>query len=82
MDAPEVYAEAAWQERQDAEAALRDYLHDLPSERLMYYVFLSRYISPIANIAFLYGPQGSGKSKMLSRILQEKKRYIPLYLPA
>ncbi|KAN0124028.1 RNA12 domain containing protein [Russula decolorans] len=26
------------------------------------------------NIAFLHGPQGSGKSKMLSRILQDKKR--------
>ncbi|KAI0256515.1 RNA12 protein-domain-containing protein [Lactifluus subvellereus] len=59
LDAAEVDAEAAWQERQDAEVALRSYLHDLPT-----------------NIAFLYGPQGSGKSKMLTRILQEKKRPV------
>ncbi|KAI0306739.1 RNA12 protein-domain-containing protein [Multifurca ochricompacta] len=33
------------------------------------------------NVAFVYGPQGSGKSKMLSRILQDKKRPATGYWP-
>ncbi|KAI9509964.1 RNA12 protein-domain-containing protein [Russula earlei] len=56
-DTRDAHAESAWQERQDAETALRSYLDDAPT-----------------NVAFIHGPQGSGKSKMLSRILRDKNR--------
>ncbi|KAH9966490.1 RNA12 protein-domain-containing protein [Russula dissimulans] len=56
-DVPDVDMETGWQERQEAETALRNYLDDMPT-----------------NIVFVHGPQGSGKSKMLSRIIQDKKR--------
>ncbi|KAH9180374.1 RNA12 protein-domain-containing protein [Lactarius sanguifluus] len=58
-DSTDVDAGAAWQERQDAEIALCNYLDDTP-----------------ASIAFVHGPQGSGKSRMLSRILQDKNRPV------
>lgn len=73
-DALDVDAEVAWQERQGVETALSHYLDDMPSMSSL------NAVSPcqrtfIANIVFVHGPQGSGKSKMLSRILQDKKRY-------
>ncbi|KAH9981472.1 RNA12 protein-domain-containing protein [Lactifluus volemus] len=50
----------------DAEAASQE-LHEAE-------VALRSYLHDIPmNIAFLYGPQGSGKSKMLSRLLRDKK---------
>lgn len=73
-DTLDVDTEATWQEREDAETALRNYLDDLPSMFFWNIVYPSDFTST-ANIAFLHGPQGSGKSKMLSRILQDKKRY-------
>jgi len=73
-DTLDIDTEANWQERQDAETALRSYLDDLPSMSSWKVVYQSHFTSA-AKIAFLHGPQGSGKSKMLSRILQDKKRY-------
>jgi pantothenate kinase-related protein Tda10 len=32
-------------------------------------------IAAADNIAFMHGPQGSGKARMISKILAEKKRY-------
>lgn len=58
-DSTDVDADAAWQERRDAEIALCNYLDDTHT-----------------SVAFVHGPQGSGKSKMLSRILQDKKRPV------
>jgi hypothetical protein len=77
LDAADVAAEAASHE---AEVALHGYLHDIPSECLLYF-FSFHSTTSTANIAFLYGPQGSGKSRTLSRLLQDKKRYIPVLLP-
>ena len=75
-DAPDVDAEAAWQERQDVETTLKNHLDDMPSMSfIMLNVDFPCQSTHTANITFLYGPQGSGKSKMLSRILQDKKRY-------
>lgn len=75
-DPLDVDAEAAWQERQDVETALKNYLDDMPS---MSFIILNVVFpcqrTPTANITFFYGPQGSGKSKMVSHILQDKKRY-------
>lgn len=74
-DTPDGDAEATWQERQEAETALRNYLDDLPSVPVFWNVVYPSHFTSTANIAFLLGPQGSGKSRMLSRILQDKKRY-------
>ena len=75
-DALDADAEAAWHERQDVETALKNYLDDMPSMSfIILNIVFPCQLTPTANIAFLYGPQGSGKSKMLSRILQDKKRY-------
>jgi hypothetical protein len=39
LDAADVDAEAASQELHEAEVALRNYLHDIPSECLLYFFF-------------------------------------------
>jgi hypothetical protein len=68
---------AAWQERRDAETVLCNYLDDTPSashEILCQRV--GRFTLSTASVAVIHGPQGSGKSRMLSRILQEKKRCV------
>ncbi|KAI0005857.1 RNA12 protein-domain-containing protein [Russula compacta] len=40
-------------------------------------IALQNYLDDLpTNIAFVHGPQGSGKSKMLSRILQDKRRPV------
>ncbi|KAI0048209.1 exonuclease [Auriscalpium vulgare] len=53
----DIDAEGAWQERKDAQAAVQNYLADMPT-----------------TVAFVHGPQGAGKSRMLSRIMKEADR--------
>lgn len=50
-------SESLWQDRKEAEHALRSYLHEIPS-----------------TIAFVHGPQGSGKTSMLNRALKNANR--------
>jgi RNA12 protein len=38
LDAADVDADAAWQERHDAQVALHSYLHDIPSKCLVYFI--------------------------------------------
>lgn len=66
----------SWKERRDAEEAVRAYLSDFPS---MIFVFSKLFAMlthlQLDTVAFVHGPQGSGKSSMLSAILKENERY-------
>ena len=64
-----------WQERNDAENAVRVYLSDLPSKRIS---FRKKLFSDgkLDTVTFLHGPAGSGKTEMLQSILKGSPRCL------
>jgi putative ribosome biogenesis GTPase RsgA len=68
--------ENLWKDRKEAENALRSYLVEAPSEFAVDQIQLISDILDIGTIAFVHGPQGSGKSSMLNRALKDTNRYV------
>jgi CDP-glycerol glycerophosphotransferase (TagB/SpsB family) len=62
--------ESVWQERKDAEDMLTRYLNDLPCKSSP--VAATRHVlnDLSATVAFLHGPQGSGKHHMLMTAIE------------
>ena len=75
--------EEVWKEREEAVGAMKAYLTDMPSKG---YSESWTYHNEIlfcypATVAFVHGPQGSGKTRLLQTVLKEFDRYtILLYL--
>jgi hypothetical protein len=70
--------ENLWKDRKEAENALRSYLVEAPSEFTADQIPVASDILHIGTIAFVHGPQGSGKSSMLNRVLKDMNRYVTL----
>lgn len=69
--------QGVWKERQEVERTIRTYLDDFPSklsELLERSPFLCSLCFIIATVAFLHGPQGSGKSRLLETMIQDSDR--------
>lgn len=70
--------ENLWKDREEAEKALRSYLVEAPSEFTADQIPVVSDILHTGTIAFVHGPQGSGKSSMLNRALKDTNRYVTL----
>ncbi|KAJ3533719.1 hypothetical protein NM688_g7243 [Phlebia brevispora] len=74
-DGADIPASGIWKERQDAEAALVSYISDLPSAHNITFIPTgSSSIRSIDTVAFVFGPQGSGKTHMVRRTIQDTHR--------
>jgi len=69
-----------WKERKDAESALRNYLSDLPCKFLVTFHKPSDETTQIATVAFVHGPQGSGKSSMVEAAIRSTDRFVVLLI--
>lgn len=67
--------EEVWKERRDAESSVRTYITDMPCtlrKAAEGFPTLTPHVT--ATIAFIHGPQGSGKTTMLNDVLKDSNR--------
>lgn len=71
--------EEIWRERDEAVDAIKAYFTDLPGKKQKLHTYkFQLLIYNIASVAFIHGPQGSGKTRMLEAVLKDSGRYDSL----
>lgn len=81
-ESPLAGGQGAWKERREAEEGVKKYLADFPSKYCCCAVAMlsTSFFELTDTVTFIHGPQGSGKSRMLSRLLKDSGRYVqPLH---